>query len=101
MSKLEDQFAFQLKAIGISFERETRFHKTRRWRFDFSWPDKMIALEIDGGTWVRGRHSRGTGARADAEKQNEANLLGWTVYRATTDTVKDGTALQTIERALK
>lgn len=101
MSQLEEEFAFQLKAIGISFDREIRFHKTRKWRFDFSWKDKMIAMEIDGGTWVRGRHSRGKGARADAEKQNEANLLGWTVYRATTDMVQDGTALHIIERALK
>ena len=90
-----------MRAVGLRPESEYRFHKTRKWIFDFAWKDKMIAMEIDGGTWVRGRHSRGKGARADAEKQNEANLLGWTVYRATTDMVRDGTALQIIERALR
>jgi len=101
MSALEDTFAMQLKAVGIPFEREAGFHPKRRWRFDFVFPTHgKIALEIDGGTWMSGRHSRGTGARSDAEKQNAANLLGWTVYRATTDMVRDGSALQMIEAAL-
>ena len=100
MSALEDTFAMQLKAVGIPFEREVGFHPTRKWRFDFVFGGK-VAMEIDGGTWVSGRHSRGTGSMRDAEKQNAANDLGWTVYRATTDMVRNGTALQTIERALK
>lgn len=100
MSKLEEQFAFQLRAVGIQFEREFRFHPVRRWRFDFTF-EGQIALEIQGGTWINGAHSRGKGQRSDFEKKNEANLLGWTVYYADTDMVKDGTALQVIERALK
>ena len=99
MSKLNEQFAMQLKAVGIPFEREVRFHPKRMWRFDFTFEGK-IAMEIDGGTWIHGGHSRGKGHRNDAEKQNAANMLGWTIYRATTDMVKDGTALLTIEAAV-
>jgi len=102
MSKLEEKMAFQMRVAGLpNPEREFRFDLVRRWRFDFAWPDKMVALEVDGGTWSRGAHSRGKGQRRDAEKQNAAHLLGWTVYRATSDMVKDGTALNVIEEALK
>ena len=32
---------------------EHRFHETRRWRFDFAWPDHRVALEIAGGVKQR------------------------------------------------
>lgn len=60
---------------------EYRFHESRRWRFDFAWPDHRLALEIEGGVWTRGRHFRGKGAMADMEKYNEATLAGWRVIR--------------------
>lgn len=73
----------------------------RDWRFDFAWPKRKIALEVEGGTWSRGRHTRGSGFEKDCEKYNEATLLGWRVMRVTGNMVKDGRALQVIERALK
>ena len=100
MSKLEDTFAFQLRAVGIEFEREYRFHAIRKWKFDFAWPLVKVALEIHGGTFVRGAHSRGARQRKDFEKQNAAHLAGWTVYLADTTMVKDGTALKLIEQAI-
>ena len=57
--------------------REYRFHDTRRWRFDFAWPDIKLAVEIDG----RGRHQTVVGCRSDCEKANEAIRLGWRVLR--------------------
>jgi len=60
---------------------EYMFHPTRKWRFDFCWPDYMVALEVEGGCFVRGRHSRGAGMRKDMEKYNEANILQWHVLR--------------------
>jgi very-short-patch-repair endonuclease len=62
-------------------EREVRFHPVRRWRFDYAWPDQRIALEIDGGVWVGGRHSGGAGQVKDMEKMNHAAALGWRVFR--------------------
>lgn len=64
-------------------ETEYRFHPTRRWRFDFAWPDDKVAVEIEGGVWTRGRHTRPTGYMGDLEKYNEAVKLGWKVLRYT------------------
>lgn len=60
---------------------EFRFHPTRRFRFDYAWPAYAVALEVEGGAFVGGRHTRGAGFRADVEKYNEAARLGWTVAR--------------------
>lgn len=81
-------------------EREYRFHPVRKWRFDFAWPGKMIAVEVDGGTWSGGRHTRGAGFEKDCEKVNTAVLMGWRVFRFTTGMVDRGEALQVITRAL-
>ncbi len=58
---------------------EYRFAPPRRWRFDFAWPDWRLAIEVDGGAWVQGRHTRGGGFRKDMEKNNAAMLLHWRV----------------------
>lgn len=44
---------------------EHRFHPKRRWRFDLCWPVRKIALEVEGGIWVNGRHTRPAGYQAD------------------------------------
>ena len=79
---------------------EYRFHPTRRWRFDYCWPNKKVALEVEGGTWVGGRHVTGKGYENDCEKYSEAAILGWKVIRATTSMLKDGRATLLLERAL-
>ena len=40
----------------------------RRWRSDLAWPDVRVALEIDGGTWVNGRHNRASSIFKEMEK---------------------------------
>ena len=62
-------------------EREYRFDPKRRWRFDFAWPSLKLAVEIEGGVWIRGRHVRPVGYLADLEKYNRAVVLGWRVLR--------------------
>jgi very-short-patch-repair endonuclease len=61
------------------------------------WP---ILIEIDGGSWVAGRHTRGKGFEADMEKLNAAALLGYRVLRFTPAMVEDGRALEVIRQAL-
>lgn len=80
-------------------EVEHRFHESRRWRFDFAWPDHLIALEVEGGTWNNGRHTRGKAFEGDCEKYNAAAILGWRVFRVTTDMVYDGRASRVVEEA--
>lgn len=75
-------------------QREFRFHPKRKWRFDFAWPETKIAVEIEGGTYTRGRHVRPHGYAADCEKYNEATRAGWKVYRFTSKMVADGKAIK-------
>lgn len=77
--------------------REYQFDKSkpkpRKWRFDVVWKEAMVAVELDGGEWVRGRHHRPLGYARDAEKINAAVAAGWKVFRFTTSMLKkDGQA---------
>ena len=101
-SALEDLFLFQMRAANLPQpEREHYFHPVRKWRFDFAWPDRKLAFEIQGGIWKGGRHVRGIGFEADCEKHAEAILLGWRVFTMTSGMVKSGRALEYLERALQ
>ena len=66
---------------------EFRFHPVRRWRLDYAWPDGFVALEVEGGVWSRGRHTRPTGFLKDMEKYNTATALGWAIIRCTPQTI--------------
>src|SRR3954447_24495574 len=89
-SELEELLAFQLRTAGVETpEREHKFCLDRKWRFDFAWPDRMIAVEVEGGSWVKGAHNRGLHFESDCEKYNEAALSGWTVLRFNTHMVED------------
>ena len=80
-------------------EFEVRVSPTRRWRFDVAWPARKLALEVNGGVWVGGRHSRGTGQIRDFEKLNAAQLAGWTVLQVTPQQVADGTVTALLDQA--
>ena len=69
---------------------EFRFHPTRKWRFDFAYPEKKIAIEIEGGVWTGGAHTRGKHFESDCEKYNAATLLGWRALRFTGGMVERG-----------
>lgn len=101
-SKLEDDMALRLLAHKAGgYVREFKFHPDRRWRFDFAWPSLKLALEVEGGTWISGRHNNGAGIEKDMEKYNEAALLGWLVLRVTSSQIRLGTASQWVKRALE
>ncbi len=65
-------------------EREFRFHPVRRWRFDLSWPEQQVAVEIEGIVPGGGRHQRMAGYTADCQKYRAAVLDGWSVLRYAT-----------------
>ncbi len=88
-SRLEFAMLMIFKSMNLSPVRELRFHPSRRWRFDFAFPDKKIAVEVEGGIWARGRHTRGGGYAGDVEKYNEAVKLGWRVLRYHSATLRN------------
>lgn len=69
---------------------EVTFHPSRKWRFDWLFPGK-IAVEVQGGVWVRGRHARGQGIVHDHEKLNVAQCMGYIVLQFTPGQIADGT----------
>lgn len=71
------------RQTGLTWMAEHQFCDGRKWRFDFACLEIATAIEIDGGVWSRGRHSRGVGQVADMEKINTAQLFGWIVLRYT------------------
>ena len=75
---------------------EYRFHSKRRWRFDYAWPATRVALEIEGGVWVRGRHIRPAGFLKDIEKYNAATCMGWAVLRCVPDLVTSEETISSI-----
>lgn len=69
---------------------EYRFHPTRRWRLDFSYPGPKVGIEVQGGIFIRGKHSRGVGLIKDYEKLNAAQLMGWIVLQFTPEQMRSG-----------
>jgi very-short-patch-repair endonuclease len=101
-SELEETLALFIRVEELPEpEREYRFHPTRRWRFDFAYPEYKIGIECEGGTWAGGRHVRGGGYSKDLEKYNTATEIGWRIVRFTKDMIDSGDAIETIKRLLK
>jgi hypothetical protein len=80
---------------------EHRFHETRRWRFDAAIPELMLAVEYEGGTFGRSRHTSGVGYSRDVEKYSTAAAMGWTVIRVTCDHLQSGECFKWIDQALE
>jgi len=56
----------------------------RKWRFDYAHPKSKIAIEIEGiNPHKMGRHQTFVGYSKDCEKYNQAQFMGWKVYRLT------------------
>ena len=104
MSDAEDLLAWQIKAAGLPEPvRQYHYARPRRFRADFAWllpPPFSLLVEVQGGIWVRKAHGSISGVLADIDRLNEATMHSWRVLWVTPDTVKDGSALALIERAL-
>lgn len=86
MSQKPYDFIWYCKAEGVAVPvPEHRFDEVgkRRWRFDYAWPDQKVAVEVEGGIWTSGRHTRGKGFLEDMTKYNAATAQGWRVFRVT------------------
>jgi hypothetical protein len=100
----------QIRLTGLPEPiREYTFHAERQWRFDFCWREggNLVACEVEGGIWMQTSSGRSKGHahperfERDCEKYNEAALYGWMIIRVTPVMIRDGRAIDWLERALR
>lgn len=101
VSRLEETLMAHLRVNDISgWEREFRFHPTRKWRFDFAFPEIKLAVECEGGL-AGGRHCMVGGYLGDIDKYNEAEILRWHVLRFAWPHIRTGQAIESVKRFLQ
>jgi very-short-patch-repair endonuclease len=95
------QLLAQLLLAGLPVpEAEVVFHPERKWRFDFCYRAAMLAVEIEGGIYSGGRHTRPKGFAEDIAKYNAATLCGYRLIRLTPEMIASGGACDLIAAAL-
>jgi hypothetical protein len=101
MSESELQYLELLgRELGLGEPmREYRFTSDRQFRADLAWPEHWLLLEIEGGTFSGGRHTRPLGYERDCEKYSIASILGYTLIRVTYGMIESGQAAKLLEMA--
>jgi hypothetical protein len=99
MSALEAEFEIQLRAMKIAYKKEQKLVPGRRYRWDFVCLD--VAIECQGGTWIKGAHSTGTGIQRDCDKLFEVVALGYKPLNITASDIKSGVAVQRLLTLLR
>lgn len=79
---------------------EYKFHPDRKWRFDWAWIEPKVALEVEGGVWIKKGHTRPIRFVGDIEKYNAAMTLGWILLRCQPTQLRSGEIVDVIRRAL-
>lgn len=92
-----------LNTLGFDPTPEHQFDLTRKWRFDFAFIPHKVAIEIDGGVYLGGRHVQPKGFQKDCEKINKAIELGWRVLRYTPQMLRGDpiSVIQQIEKVIR
>ena len=97
-----EMFRRKLAAFtGCEIKPEHSFYPGRRWRIDFAIVDLKIGIEIEGGVFSGGRHTRGAGFVADIEKYNSAATLGWVILRFTPQDLNKITTFETVKKVVE
>ena len=86
---------------GCQVVAENKFHDTRKWRIDFAIIDLKIGIEIEGGVWSCGAHTRGKGFIEDMEKYNAAVTFGWVILRFTPQDLNKITTFETVIKVVE
>lgn len=82
-------------------EFEYRFHPKRKWRLDIAWPGKKVCVEVQGGIFIRGRHTRGAALLKEWEKLNTLAEMGWRVLYCQPKDICTIDMVEQIRRCLK
>ena len=102
-SNLEALFWLQLRAAGIQqhFVQQLKAVPGRQFVFDFACPAARFLVEVQGGNWTHGAHSRPLGLRRDYDKANLAQRHGWRIFQFDTEQVETGAALEWVTEELR
>lgn len=100
-SEIELTLANRLDRAGLPpGEPQYPFVEGRQFRFDRAWPDRMVAVEVQGGIWSQNGHGRGSIIARDCAKLALAAALGWRVLPLTKEMIENGQAVELIAQAL-
>jgi hypothetical protein len=83
-TKYKDPFIqFVKQELGVEIWPEFYFCIERQFRIDYAIPQYKIAIEQEGGIYMKGNsgHSSGTGIARDMEKNNLLVSKGWKLIR--------------------
>jgi very-short-patch-repair endonuclease len=87
----EEEFSLHCRIYKLRPEREYLFHPTRKWRIDFAWPERKLAVEIESSVHrINGRFA------SDLDKYNALQKGGWMLLRYTAKMVHAGTAIDDV-----
>lgn len=80
---LKETLTWWGKLKGYELNTEYKFHPYRKFKFDFAFLEAMVAIEFEGGIWLKGggAHSRPKAIERDIEKYGLAQSMGWKVIR--------------------
>lgn len=103
LPKPERELRFAAERVGSAPGMRERLKKysLQDWRFDLAWREHKLAVELNGGNYVGGRHSNATQLTGEYRKINKAQQLGWVVLIFDRKLVESGEALRQLKIMLR
>ncbi len=99
---LENKFLVYWTILYPQLPPPTRQHPIlnpdtgRFWKIDFAWVPDLLAVEIQGGSWLlKGGHNTALGQAKDYARQNHLIANGWRLLCYNTPMLKDMAAVVT------
>ena len=101
-SHLEQVFfiLWKLSYPKLPLQKEVALIPRRKFRFDFVHTASKTCIEIQGGLYSRGRHTRGKQMEKEYLKWLLAQSLGYTIIPIGTEQVEDGKVLELIAKTI-
>ena len=101
MKAAQTLFPALCKGVGLPIPiPEYKFAPPRKWRLDWAFVDAKLAIEVQGGLFVQGRHTRGAALLREYEKLNALACAGWRVLFVTPKEMSSGAVFDLLKKAL-